>query len=85
MRAALLFYVFLTFGVLLDATFRSWVLRQDPWDLLGLVILAGGFATYQQASRRVLFSGRRWWWTMLAIMAVSAVTAAIVGFFKALR
>ena len=78
-------YVLLCFGVLLDVTYRSWVLRQDPWDLLALVILSGGFATFQQATRKVLFYGRRWWWTMLGIMAVSAVTAGIIAYFKARR
>jgi len=78
-------YVVLSFGVLLDATYRAWVLGQGCMDLLGLVIVAGGFATYQQARRKVLIYERRLWWTMLAIMAASAVTAAIVAYFKVRR
>jgi len=74
-------YFVLAGGLLLDAIFRSGFLRQNSSDLLVLIFVTGGFATYQQARRGVL-ARQRWWWMVIATMAVAAVTAAITAYFK---
>jgi hypothetical protein len=77
-------YFVLAAGLLMDSIFRSGFLGQNCSDLLALIVVTGGFATYQQAKRRVL-ARQRWWWMVIAIMAVAAVTAAITAYFKVHR
>ncbi len=38
----------LSYGLLLDATYRSWIRHEAAWDLLGLVILAGLVSFFYQ-------------------------------------
>ena len=52
-------YGLLAFGVLASVAYRGFVLQQESWDLLALVVLSGAISTiygYQQAalSRRTL-------------------------------
>lgn len=63
----------LSFGLLIDAMYRSWVLHEPALDLLGLVILGGGVAAAYQRSNQVL--GRQW----VRSMALAAVLAAALA------
>ena len=69
-------YLFLSFGMLLSAAYRSFVWHEQPWDLLALVVAGGFVATLYQASQRVL--SRRWAMTTVATMIVAGVVAAIM-------
>ena len=59
-------FLVLSFGLLLATAYRSFMLGETSWDLLGLVIIGGSVTTAYQASQRVL-SGR---WAMLSGAAV---------------
>jgi hypothetical protein len=48
----------MSFGLLMDVAYRSWVRHEAPWDLFGLVILGGMVATVYQGSNRALGRGR---------------------------
>jgi hypothetical protein len=72
----------ISFGLLLDATYRSWVLHQNVWDLLALVILGGVVAIIMRAKQRVLpYFPHRFWWVMIATALFSAAFAAILAYF----
>jgi hypothetical protein len=64
-------YLFLSYGLLLTTAYRGFVRDETSWDLLALVVLAGGIATLYQGRKRVL--SRRW-----LIGAVAAIVVAVV-------
>lgn len=66
-------YLLVTFGLLADVAYRSFVLRQASWDLLVLVVAGGLAASLYQGFHRVI--SRRW----MTVAAVSAVVAAVVA------
>ena len=66
-------YLFLSFGLLLSTAYRAFVHGEQPWDLLGLVIVSGAITTAYQGNQRVLT--RRW--VMLSVAAV--VAAMLIG------
>ena len=66
----------ISFGLLMDVMYRSWVRHEAPWDLMGLVILGGVVATAYQWSNRVL--GPRWAKSTAVIMVSAAVVAVLV-------
>lgn len=43
-------YLFLSYGLLIVAAYRSFVHEESPWDLIGLVILGGIVCTVLQRS-----------------------------------
>lgn len=47
-----------SFGLLLDVIYRSWVRHETAWDLFGLVILGGVVATVYQGGNQALGRGR---------------------------
>lgn len=69
-------YLVLSFGLLACVAYRSFMLGQSSWDLLGLVILGGAVATLYQGRQRVLSRG----WAMLAVLTVllAALLAAAI-------
>ena len=66
----------MSFGLLVDVMYRSWVRHESSWDLFGLVILGGVVATAYQGSNRVL--GPRWAKSTAVIMVSGAVVAAVI-------
>lgn len=66
----------MSFGLLLDIMYRSWVRGESNWDLFVLVILGGAVATGYQASNHVL--GPRWRKSTAAVMAAAAVLAVVI-------
>jgi hypothetical protein len=66
----------LAIGALFDAVYRSWVLHQHPFDLLGLVMGTYIVAGILQARQRIL--GKCWGKTVLIAMGVGAVVAVVV-------
>jgi hypothetical protein len=69
-------YLVLSFGLLVLVAIRSFVNHENSWDLLGLVILAGGVAAVYQIFYRVVFS--RWTATVLATVIIAAGIAALL-------
>jgi len=66
-------YRVMSFGLLLAVAYRSFVRGESAWDLLGLVILAGGVnAAYQRA-------GGIFEWRIARLAVVSALAAAILA------
>jgi len=43
----------ISFAILLDVIYRSFVLKQSSWDLLGIVILGGLAATFYQLRYKI--------------------------------
>lgn len=70
-------YVFVTFGILIVAAYRSLVFNQNTFDLLGLVMLGGLVTTLYQAQNKILNRG----YVRLAI--VTFTVALVVAFLMA--
>ena len=66
----------MSFGLLVDVMYRSWVRHESSWDLFGLVILGGVVATAYQGSNRVL--GPRWAKSTALVMISGAVVALLI-------
>jgi hypothetical protein len=66
----------MSFGLLLDIAYRSWVRHESNWDLFALVILGGVVATAYQGSNGVL--GPRWRKSTAAVMAAAAACAVVI-------
>jgi hypothetical protein len=64
-------YLFLSFGLLLSTAYRGFILHEQAWDLLALVVLSGVVTTLYQGRQHVLT--RRW-----LILSVTAITAALI-------
>jgi hypothetical protein len=71
---------FMSFGLLLAACYRSFVLHESTWDLLALVILGGGVGTTYQATHKIL--GRRWLVVFVSAFVVGAVIAALIALVR---
>jgi hypothetical protein len=67
-------YLFLSFGLLAVVAYRSFVLGESSWDLLGLVILGGVVTTVYQGFHRVL--GKQWVWVTAVTVAIACALAA---------
>jgi ABC-type microcin C transport system permease subunit YejB len=65
----------LLYGVLAIAVYRGYR-REAVWDLLALVVIASGLATFIQASQRVLT--RRWVFALCVAAGVAAALAVAV-------
>lgn len=76
-------YLVLSFGALCISAYRSLVLGENTWDLLGLVIAGGVVNAAYQASGRIL--SRRWMVVTLVTMGAAAALAAAIVFFASGR
>jgi hypothetical protein len=70
-------YLALSFALLLDVAFRSFVRSETDWDLFGLIVLSGGLNAGYQAWKRALFA--RWILITLATLVGAAVVAALIA------
>ena len=66
----------LSFGLLVAAGYRGFVLNESAWDLLALVILGGAVTTIYQAGGRIL--SRRWATASIIAVLVAALAAFAV-------
>ena len=73
-------YLVLSFGLLIDVSYRGLVHNETSWDLLALVVLTGLVATLYQGAQKILT--RRWsfWAAGAALLAV--VVAVVLVFVK---
>jgi hypothetical protein len=71
-------YFFLSYCLLLDVAYRSFVRHEAAWDLLALVIVGGGVSAAYQARHKVLYRN----WVIAACAA--AVIAGLIAVLLAL-
>ena len=69
-------YLVMSFGLLVSTAYRSFVLQQNSWDLLALVILGGATATIYQGTSKVL--SRPWAIATVLTLVVALVLAAVL-------
>ena len=67
-------YLIMSFGLLGLTGYRSFVLGQDTWDLLALILLSGSVNVSYQWSGRILYP--RWIVRILVGFATAALVAA---------
>jgi len=68
-------YLVMSFGLLVCVAYRSFVLQQSSWDLVGLVILGGAPATLKQGTNKVL--SRRWILATVATVILAGIMAVV--------
>ena len=69
-------YALLSFALLIDVAYRGIVRDEAAWDLLALVIVAGGICTIHQIRQKIWT--RRWATDAALVVLLSAVIGAIV-------
>ena len=70
---------FLIFGLLVDALYRSLVLKEAPWDLLALVGATGLISGAYAARYKVVIINRRFVILMVIIAVLAAAIASIAA------
>jgi hypothetical protein len=73
-------YIVLSFGLLIDTAYRSFVRNEASWDLLALVVLTGLVATVYQGMKKTLTKSWVFWAAGTALLA--AVVAVVVIFVR---
>lgn len=71
-------YMMFNFGLLIDVIYRSIVLNEASWDLMGLVIVVGLITTIYQYKQKIFPPA--WRKQMLILAVVTAIMAAITAF-----
>lgn len=75
-------YCFITYALLLDVMYRSLVLNEAAWDLLGMVIVGGFISTSYQYFQKTITKG----WlsrTTIVMLLGMGVAAFVVAFILA--
>jgi hypothetical protein len=70
-------YLMLSYGLLMAVAYRSFVLEQQSWDLLALVLLGGVVTTAFQGAGRVLT--RRWGVLSATVVVIAIVLSALLA------
>jgi hypothetical protein len=76
-------FLVVCYGALALAAYRSFVLGQQTWDLLGLVVLGGIAGLAYRVQKRVV--GRSWTLVLVATIVVAAIVAAAAGLVAGAR
>ncbi len=71
-------FLVIAFGLLAIVAYRSFVLGEASWDLLGLVIVGGLIGTAYRVQRRAV--SRRWALVVSLSAAIALVLAAVMVF-----
>jgi hypothetical protein len=71
-------FLVISFGLLAIVAYRSFVLGEASWDLLGLVIVGGLIGTAYRVQRRAV--SRRWALVVSLSAAIALVLAAVMVF-----
>jgi hypothetical protein len=72
-------YLVMSFGLLASVAYRGFILQQNSWDLLALVILGGATATLYQGIGKVL--SQRWIKISVATIIISGILGALLVLF----
>jgi hypothetical protein len=70
-------FLVVAYGALLLAAYRSFVLDEAAWDLLGLVVVGGAAGLVYRLRGGV--TNRRWTMVLGATVALAAVAAALIA------
>ena len=70
-------FLVVAYGALLIAAYRSFVLHEVTWDLLGLVVIGGAAGLVYRLRRGV--ASRPWTTVLGATIALAAVAAALIA------
>jgi len=73
-------YLLLSFGLLVNVAYRSFVRHESAWDLLVLVLLGGVVTTLYQSRHQVL--SRRWVVLMALTLLLAGVLAAVLVWLR---
>jgi hypothetical protein len=76
-------YQLLTFALLIDIMYRSFVRGEAPWDLFAIIFLGGAVTTIYQARYRIFT--RSWIKTAILVFAIDMAAAVIIGLTGVLR
>jgi len=76
-------FLVVCYGALALAAYRSFVLGQQTWDLLGLVVLGGIAGLAYRVQKRVV--GRSWTLVLVATIVVAAIVAVSAGLIAGAR
>jgi len=69
---------FLLFALLLDVICRSLIRKEASWDLMALVIIAGGISTVYQYKHHVFARGLRWPMLVAGMGAVFGIVFVVL-------
>ena len=81
-RSGHLVGIVLMYGMLIDVVVRGLMLGEACWDLLALVALGGGIATFYQARHRTL--APRWFRLAILVLLIGAVAGLMSAGFALL-
>lgn len=70
-------YSVISYGILIDIMYRSFFLKEAPWDLFVLIFLGGIVATAYQYKQKIFT--HKWIRSILILVVLSALTALIVA------
>lgn len=70
-------YLFIAFALLLDVAYRSLILNEASWDLLGIIIISGFVMSIYQYRQKIL--GKTWLKTIVLTMGIALVFAVILA------
>jgi hypothetical protein len=70
-------FLVVSYGALLLAAYRSFVLHESAWDLLGLVVVGGAAGLLFRLRSGVVT--RPWTWVLVATVVLAAVAAALIA------
>lgn len=73
-------YLVMSYGALVIAAYRGFVLQQSSWDLLALVVLGGATATVYQGRNKVL--SRYWVMATIAALILAGVLALVFALLR---
>ena len=69
-------YLVVSYGLLISVAYRSFVLGDSSWDLLGIVVLGGIIGAAYRVRQGVVSS--RWTLTLLATVAIAILVAGLL-------
>jgi DNA-binding CsgD family transcriptional regulator len=73
-------YKFISFALLLDIIYRSFMYNKSSWDLFAIIILSGSIMTFYQHKQKIL--SKIWLKTVVLTIAIAIVTAIIIVLAK---
>jgi hypothetical protein len=70
-------FLVVAYGALIVAAYRSFVLHEDAWDLLALVVVGGAAGLLYRVRSGVVT--RPWTWVIVGTVVAAAAAAALIA------